>query len=227
MTKEKVDKPTNLLGKIHKLQEIMASYKWEKDGRNMHQKYKYITEAQYKNNFKKALQEVGLVWKMEEVDREFLGQISQSMHLVMVKFKGELIDPETGEREVYIFGGSGADGGDKALYKAYTGGLKYFLASNFLVAEEDDPEGDEKVDIATYVSPQEKEEIKNNLTSGQANKMQIDALKKQLVTLVSKDEKYKEYVKRIQSETNDLQNITKTQCENYIIEIGKILKGGK
>ena len=32
------------------------------------------------------------------------------------------------------------DKGDKALYKAKTGALKYFLADNFMVATGDDPE---------------------------------------------------------------------------------------
>ena len=223
-----MSKPKGLYPKIHKLQEIMASYNWEKDGRNNHQKYLYITEAQYKNNFKKALLEVGLIWKMEEVDKNFLGQVTQSMHLVHTTFRGRLIDPETGDYEEYIFGGSGADNGDKALYKAYTGGLKFFLASNFLVAEDNDPENDEKVDNSpAYVSPVKKEEIKSDLTGGQASKMQIDTLKKQLVQLIKKDDKYKEVVKKIQEETDDLKNISNKQCEDYIIEIGKKLKEDK
>ena len=93
-----------------------------------------------------------------------------------------------------------------------------------MVAEGNDPENDEQVDKPKHVSEDEKKSIKKDLTSGQANKMQIEALKKQLAMLIKKDDKYKEVVKKIQEETNDLQNISKTQCEDYIIKIGRLLK---
>jgi len=211
--------------KIYELQKVLNSYDWEKDGINRHQAYKYITEAQYKRNFSKALIEVGLIFQIQELERRFSTDILNStMHLVEVDFMGTLIDIDTGEKLDYYFSGTGADTGDKALYKAYTGALKYFIATNFMVAEGNDPENDEQVDKAKYVSEDEKKEIKKDLTSGQANKMQIEALKKQLTMLVKKDDKYKEVVKKIQEETNDLQNITKTQCEDYIIKIGRLLK---
>ncbi len=211
--------------KIYELQKVLNSYDWEKDGINRHQSYKYITEAQYKRNFAKALIEVGLIFQIQELERRFRTDVLNStMHLVEVDFIGTLIDIDTGEKLDYYFSGTGADTGDKALYKAYTGALKYFIATNFMVAEGNDPENDEQVDKAKYVSEDEKKEIKKDLTFGQANKMQIEALKKQLTMLIKKDDKYKEVVRKIQEETNDLQNITKTQCEDYIIKIGRLLK---
>lgn len=212
--------------KIYELQKVLNSYDWEKDGINRHQAYKYITEAQYKRNFSKALIEVGLIFQIQELERRFRTDVLNStMHLVEVDFLGSLIDIDTGEKLDYYFSGTGADTGDKALYKAYTGGLKYFIATNFMVAEGNDPENDEQVDKAKHVSEDEKKEIKKDLTSGQANKIQIEALKKQLAMLIKKDDKYKEVVKKIQEETNDLQNITKAQCEDYIIKVGRLLKG--
>ena len=104
-----------LLQKLFKLQEVLSNKPWEKDGINRHQSYKYITEAQYKANFKAALQEVGLLWRMETVKREYIGNVSDKMHLVLCDFKGTLTDPETGESQEYLFCGCGADNGDKAL----------------------------------------------------------------------------------------------------------------
>ena len=129
-----------LLKKIQKLQNIMFNQTWTKDGKNMNQQYKYITEKQYKDNFSEALAEAGLLWETDVVEVEFLGQVSASMHLILARFTGHLTDPETGESRSYQFYGSGADTTDKALYKAYTGGLKYFLANNALVTEGNDPE---------------------------------------------------------------------------------------
>ena len=152
---------SGLYRKLFELQSRMDGYGWEKDGTNNRHKYKYITEAQYKKNFKAARAQAGLLWKMEEVGHELIPIVSDKMHLVLTQFVGRLIDPDTGAYEEYRFSGSGADNGDKALYKAYTGGLKFFLASNFLVAEDNDPEDDAApvgVDRPAYARPDAREE---------------------------------------------------------------------
>lgn len=214
-----------LLKKIQKLQEIMFDLEWTKDGKNMNQQYKFITEAQYKDNFKKAVKEAGLLWEVENTEVEFVGQVSASMHLVFAKFTGRLIDPETGEYREYRFSGSGSDTTDKALYKAYTGGLKYFLADNFLVTENNDPENDDPLATTPkYVPENKREEIKNNLTSGQANSMQIKSLEKLFKELLTKDPSNKEYVQKILKDTSGLKNISKKECEDLIIEVGKKIK---
>lgn len=51
--------------------------------------------------------------------------------------------------------GSAADSGDKYLYKAQTGALKYALRNAFLIPDENDPEADERVDENTrYDDPE-------------------------------------------------------------------------
>ena len=81
--------------KLKKLQDIMGEFPWEKDGINRFQSYKYITEKQYKQNFKKALKQVGLLWKVEQQEYQYIPDVSDKMHMVICKFKGMLIDPET------------------------------------------------------------------------------------------------------------------------------------
>ena len=215
------DNQIKLLGKIQNLQEIMFDLEWSKDGKNMNQQYKFITEGQYKDNFKKAVKEAGLIWEVENTDVEFIGQVSQSMHLVFARFIGRLIDPETGEYREYKFSGSGSDTTDKALYKAYTGGLKYFLADNFLVTENNDPENDQHTNNhLSYVPEEKREKIKNDLTSGQASDMQVDVLQKLFKELLSLDPSSKEYVQKILKDTSGLKKIGKKECEDLIIEIG-------
>lgn len=213
-----------LYEKINKLQEVMASFDWEKDGKNTHQKYKYYSEAQYKRNFQDALLKVGLVWEMENIGYEFIPNATSSMHLIVAQFKGYLIDPESAEREEYTFFGSGADNGDKALYKAYTGALKFFLASNFLVAENNDPEGDEKVDKPKFVTSEQKEEIKEELLSGKANALQIETLKKLLKKLIEKSPEKEVIVIDLAKETENFTNLTQEKAESLILEIGKLIK---
>ena len=225
ITKERL----GFLKKLKNLQDIMDSFSWEKDGINRHQSYKYITEKQYKANFAKALKAAGLIWKMETIGYEFVPAISDKMHMVICNFKGQIIDPETGEREEYLFNGSGADTGDKALYKAVTGGHKFFLASNFNVAEDNDPESD--ADEVSKVSniptpPEKREEIKQELTDkdGQATKMQINSLKKALKMLREKDSNQEPFIAAVAEKTENFTNITKQACETLILEIGKMIQ---
>lgn len=101
--------------------------------------------------------------------------------MVIAKFQFEIIDRETGEREVYQAFGSGADTGDKGLYKAYTGAIKYFLANNYLVAEGNDPENDEEEmrNIKpAYATPERREEIREAITNQDepATEEQLEAI---------------------------------------------------
>ena len=216
------------LQKLQKLQECMGGFAWEKDGINRYQSYKYITEKQYKANFKKALKDAGLIWKVQQLEYQYIPDISDKMHMVICKFKGEIIDPETGEREEYIFFGSGADNGDKALYKAVTGGHKFFLASNFNVAEENDPESDagDISKVTPPASPEERDDIKKDLTNpgGKATKMQINSLKKALKMLREKDPEQEPFIAAVAEKTEDFTNITKQACEALILEIGKMIE---
>ena len=216
------------LQKLKNLQEYMGGFAWEKDGINRYQSYKYITEKQYKANFKKALKDAGLVWKVQQLEYQYIPEISDKMHMVICKFKGMLIDPETGDYDEYIFFGSGADNGDKALYKAVTGGLKYFLASNFNVAEDNDPESDiEEVPKVTPPPTEEKrEEIKKDLIDkdGKATKMQINSLKKALKMLREADPEQETFIAAVAEKTEGFTNIKKKACEQLILKVGEMIE---
>lgn len=217
-----------LLQKIQVLQDEMNAFSWEKDGINRYQSYKYISEKQYKANFAKALKKAGLLWKMQTVHHEFIPEISDKMHMVICDFKGELIDPETEEREVYLFSGSGADNGDKAIYKAVTGGHKFFLAANFNVAEDNDPENEDHEPKTSNIppTPEKREEIKEDLVGADkpANKMQINSLKKALKLLREADPAQEEFIAAIAGKTENFTKITKKACETLILKIGEMVE---
>ena len=217
------------LQKLKLLQDIMGDYAWEKDGINRHQSYKYVTEKQYKQNFKKALKQAGLLWKMETLEHQYIPDVTEKQHMVICKFKGVITDPETGEKEEYLFNGSGADNGDKALYKAVTGGHKFFLAANFNVAEDNDPEGDENEGNTGYVPPETREEIKKDLIDkdGKATKMQINSLKKALKLLREADPEQEEFIAAIAEKTENFTNIKKKACEALILKISEMIETAK
>lgn len=216
-----------LLRKIFDLQILMGSYTWEKDGLNRAFSYKYITESQYKNNFRKALAQIGLIWTMEETGHEFLGIISDKMHLVLTTFKGSLIDPETGASKEYLFSGSGADNGDKALYKAYTGGLKFYLASNFLVAEDNDPEGELPEVAPKYTAPETRQDVKATLTDPErkANVTQVKAIYRILEKLEKKYPDCKEWIEKLTAKYEGFDTITAAKADAIILAVSAQLEG--
>ena len=224
------------LQKLFCLQNLMDEFEWEKDGKNMHQKYKFISEKQYKHNFKVARRKAGLLWECECVDFDYQPNISDKMHLILAKFVGRLTDPDTGESREYRFAGTGADNGDKALYKAYTGGLKFFLADQYLVAEGNDPESDEDVDKDTPTAKvgttkpatdAERQSIKNELTDTEApaTKTQIASLKKALKSLREVDPEQEDFIQQIAEATNNFTEITKEKCEKLMLKIGEMIDG--
>lgn len=124
----------------------------QKDKMNTFQNYKYASEAAIKEKFHEAFVRHGLLFFLEITDsmlhRDIMNTVKsadQKSNLMVVDFDYTIADVESGETFKGTFRGSGTDTGDKALYKAITGALKYILTSTFLVATGDDPEEDEVV----------------------------------------------------------------------------------
>ena len=63
---------------------------------------------------------------------------------------------ETGFSESSVTSGEGMDKGDKGIYKAQTGALKYYLSVTFMVATGDDPEQDDKKEAKTETKAETK-----------------------------------------------------------------------
>ena len=112
----------------------------KKGGENTFDKYKYFSEAQYKELFTDLFSSHGLELNFKELDYTTFEGTEKQANGRMTKIAFELHDIETGFFETTVITGEGIDKGDKAGYKAYTGALKYFLADKFMVATGDDPE---------------------------------------------------------------------------------------
>lgn len=112
----------------------------QKGGWNDFDKYKYYTEAQYKQLFTKLFNKNGLELNFSEIDYIPFENEGKQKNGRLAKVRFYLYDIDTGFYETTDITGEGIDKGDKAGYKAYTGALKYFLADKFMVATGDDPE---------------------------------------------------------------------------------------
>lgn len=114
----------------------------KKEGKNDYDKYKYFSEAQYKDLFTELFSECGLELTSSEVSYEMFEGSEKQNNGRNTKWEWKLSDIETGFYETSYTTGEGIDKGDKAGYKSDTGALKYYLANTFMVATGDDPETD-------------------------------------------------------------------------------------
>jgi hypothetical protein len=139
----------SLLAKLNKITSEVSYI--QKDKTNQGQGYKYASEAAIKGAINKAFTVNGVqfMWSVDGVQHDPATVVKTSsgsertVYQATVKCSWKMVDIETGE---YIEGygvGVGQDSGDKAIYKAITGALKYVLTGNFLIETGDDVENDE------------------------------------------------------------------------------------
>lgn len=115
-----------------------VSGKVSKSGRNTHQGYNYVMEADLLDAVRSELIANG-VFVFSSIE-----ETSQEGSITTVKTKHTFVDSESGETFEVFSAGQGADKQDKGIYKAITGASKYFLMKSFMVAGDDDPENDSK-----------------------------------------------------------------------------------
>jgi len=130
-----------------KLIEVSKAIEYlKKDKTNKVQGYNYLSEAKIKETIKSKFEEQGIVfnYSTEEVREYEISQTKSGTKQFNTIAKGTYMFIDT-DSDAVISGtwfGSGTDTGDKGLYKAITGGIKYVLNTNFLIPTGDDPEND-------------------------------------------------------------------------------------
>lgn len=138
----------------------------EKKGVNEAQRYKYVKAADVAKELRHKLFSRGIVIIPDEISAEFAewetrAKPGQERGSVMRECRLKRAFHITDGTETLIMHGYGvaADTGDKAIYKAKTGALKYFLRDLGLIPDEkDDPEADESVDKAVTGKIEEAED---------------------------------------------------------------------
>ena len=125
----------------------------DKRGTNEFQKYKYVKAADVAWMVRKALSQrnVYLVPDVIEVRNYEIPAREGVLQAVDVRMQFSFFDGDAPEVPPVVLHscGTGTDKGDKAIYKAMTGALKYGLRHAFLIPDESDPEADAETDKAT------------------------------------------------------------------------------
>lgn len=133
----------------------------KKKGKNTFFNYDYARETDILDAVRSKLAENGIFvfTSVESMDIRETGKRTRDgspVTMVIVRTKHVFRDGESGETAEVLGTGSGEDSGDKAVYKAITGAMKYFISKNFLISTGDDPEKDsetEKGNFAGEASP--------------------------------------------------------------------------
>lgn len=121
----------------------------EQNGWNDFDKYHYATADDVMEATRRVLGEVGLTIGMTVIDVAERTYKSGKMTMVTMKLEFELTDVDTGAVEVKEIRAQASDRSDKAYYKCYTMGAKYWLKCTFSISTGDgDVESDESVDAA-------------------------------------------------------------------------------
>ena len=133
-----------------------------KNGRNEFHRYDYVTESDLVDLLRGLMAKNGIAFFVsceDEPTRIDMGD-GKNGPLTRVKMTAHFGCSETGETMSVTFYGEGQDKGDKGVYKAYTGAIKYMLMKTFLVSTGDDPEVDDDpaptrkpTGAATYKAP--------------------------------------------------------------------------
>lgn len=132
------DNKTKLLAKLHNVMSGLEAI--GKTGRNQFHKYDYATEADVMQAIRDKLIENKLLI-IPKAGECFIHQ-SGDTFLTDIAMGYTIYDVETGESIETTWRGQGTDKGDKGLYKAFTGGHKYFLMKTFFLPTDADPEND-------------------------------------------------------------------------------------
>lgn len=152
------DKAMNLKQKLLNVSKAIVYLK--KDKQNKMQGYNYLSEAKIKEVIKSEFEKQGILFNYS-THNVYHYEISPThkgtkQFCTIAEGTYRFIDVDSDIEIVGSWAGSGTDTGDKGLYKAITGGIKYILNTNFLIPAGDDPEDDHNINNGESETKDEK-----------------------------------------------------------------------
>ena len=111
-----------------------------KSGWNSFHKYNYVKEDDLTDAIRKLFLQVNVFHTVS------VNEVIQNGTLTTILTTHTFTDVDTGQEIKTTFAGCGDDKGDKGIYKAMTGDMKYLLLKTFMIPTGDDPESDPSTD---------------------------------------------------------------------------------
>lgn len=135
--------PTALLKKLAAIMAETDYIQKDKTVAFLSTKYRYASEQAIKEKLHPLLVKHGVLFFPSDIRQELIPpSVEKGEWFSNVTVEFTFIDSETGEMLRGSGTGTGSDKGDKAVYKAITGAIKYILTTTFLIPTGDDPEAD-------------------------------------------------------------------------------------
>jgi hypothetical protein len=135
--------PKSLAAKIAEVVKVVSHV--EKRGHNDFHNYDYATASDVLDAVRKGLAERNVVIVPRVTGQSVVEKQRKDKppeFIVTADMILTVLDGDTGEAWECKWLGCGQDAGDKGIYKALTGGYKYFLLQLFMIPTGDDPEKD-------------------------------------------------------------------------------------
>lgn len=220
---EKINKPMSLVSKLIRIMSEIDRI--PKNGVNRFHNYNYVQESDLVEVIRKKLAEYNVILLSNVIESSIMPKQTargDTSYITTVKIEFTFVDGDTGEERTFVYHGQGEDPGDKGIYKAYTGTVKYALMKTFLIATGDDPESDVETDMRHHGSQQQpihggsRPQLQpQNAQNRPATERQVNA-----IYAIAKGKGLdKDGIKRlVQRETNkDIDQITSHEA-SYLIE---------
>ena len=169
-----------ILESIHKVQKDIKNM--VKDGTNDFQHYNYLSETQVTTKMKELFDEHDIFFQYSSKITKTI-EYGSSKFLTEVEVTYKFHDVETSECLEGTACGQWVDSGDKGVYKAITGAVKYIYMKTFNIPTGDDPENS-KDDSKNYWSS------KPAQSTHTQNTQQAPAQTKQYETRTGKSEEW-------------------------------------
>lgn len=152
---------------VKKLAEIMLAVRYiEKKGYNKEQKYSYFQEADLLEAIREEFASRNIVIfpaiTKQEVIPAGITKGGTPKFLTTIEMEISIEDGDSGEIRLVKSGGQGIDSGDKGVYKATTGAIKYGLIKLLQIPTGDDPEKDDHGGGQGQKTPQNQQQSNAN-----------------------------------------------------------------
>lgn len=172
--------------------------------------YKAVSEEMVTSTVRKSLIKHGLV--ILPIEQEHIKDGS----LTTVNTKYKIVDVDTGNSEILMSSGTGADTQDKGVGKAMTYSYKYLLLRTFAIPTGEDPDKTSSAELDEKHSNGSQQPSSNGSLASEKQLNLVKSLLKKKVTGEWTFEKLHRGIKQKLNTTVDMENWTKSQASKAI-----------
>ena len=236
----------NVRQKLAKARLYFLNQKVQKSGKNMHLEFKYFELEDIVPPATRIFARVGLTTEIDFTDEGAVMKVYNVDNIEEAPMQFRVpyreVKPIVRNARKHVTNAKHALGSSITYLRRYLwmavlditepDDIDANLGSDDQVEEEEIPapnpetaKKEKKKKSAAPATPKEREEAKKEMTGtdGQADELQIKALKEACKTLMDKDSDQEEFVQQIAMKTNGFTNVTRAACEQLIQNLGEMI----